>query len=303
MSHNHDHNHGVVSLSAVNRAFIVGIVLNTVFTAIEFIMGWYYNSLALISDASHNLSDVASLILSLVGMKLAQKAVNYSYTYGYKKATIIASLVNAILLVIVVIGIFREAFERLNSGIEVQGLSIVVVAAIGVVINAISAFLFFKDQKKDINVKGAFLHLLVDALVSVGVVISGLVMFYTGWNMIDTIISILIAIIIIVTTWGLLKESIRLTIDAVPKGIKFDEVKKTIESVEGVYSVNHIHIWAISSSENSLTAHITMNDKSGKSWFSLKDEIKHELLHHKIQHSTLELDTHEQSIESECFQI
>ncbi len=294
--HHHGHSHGPVEMESVNKAFMIGILLNVVFTAIEYFMGFYYNSLALLSDASHNLSDVASLVLSLVGMKLAQKAASAAYTFGYKKATILASLINAILLVVVVVGIISEAIERLTAPMEVMGMSLVVVAAIGVVINTISAFLFFKDQKKDINIKGAFIHLLVDALVSVGVVVSGLVIYYTGWNIIDPIISIGIALIIIFSTWGLLKESIRLTIDAVPKGIDLPKVKDEILAVKGVLGAHHIHIWAISSTINALTAHIEIAPSSSEEMQPIKEEIKDKLHHMNIAHATLEFET----VEEDC---
>ncbi|MGD8307330.1 MAG: cation diffusion facilitator family transporter, partial [Ignavibacteria bacterium] len=232
MVHNHDHINSATR--NITRAFIIGIGLNVLFTAVEFIMGFLSNSLALISDATHNLSDVGSLVLSLIGMKLAQKAASKSLTYGYKKVTILASLINAVLLVVVVFGIIKEAIERFANPPEITGESIIIVASIGVVINSISAYLFYKDQKNDINIKGAFIHLLVDAIVSVGVVISGVIIIYTGWNLLDPIISIAIVIIIIFSTWGLLFESIRLTLGAVPKDIDIDNVKEMMLEVDGV---------------------------------------------------------------------
>ncbi len=290
-SNSHGHSHAPVDMSNINKAFAIGIALNAIFTAIEFVMGYMYNSLALISDATHNLSDVASLILSLIGLKLAQKAVSVSYTYGYKKATILASLINAVMLIVVVVGITREAIERFSTPPEVEGLSIIIVALIGVLINTISAFLFFKGQKNDINIKGAFVHLLVDALVSVGVVVSGVVMYYTGWAMIDTIISLVIAAVILFSTWGLLFESVKLVIDAVPSSIKYDDVKKIFTDNPDVYDVHHIHIWAVSSTVNALTAHVVMDDNAKGDWLKLKKDLKHELSHQNIQHTTLELES------------
>lgn len=288
--HDHHHHHGPDKLSDLNMAFFVGIGLNALFTIIEFVYGYVYNSLALISDASHNLSDVASLILSLLGMKLAQKAATISYTYGYKKASLLASLINAVLLFVVVFGIIREAIERLTSPPEVIGMGIVIVASIGVVINTISAFLFFKGQKDDINIRGAFLHLMVDALVSVGVVISGLVITRTGWYIIDPIISFIIAATIIFTTWSLLKESVRLVMDAVPKEIDTQKVIAAMEKVTGVASVHHVHIWALSSKTNALTAHIQLHENDFDDWPKVKAEIRHVLFHKNIGHMTLELE-------------
>lgn len=181
MNHSHDgHSHSVASLDNINRAFYIGIGMNLIYTIVEFAIGFQVNSLALISDAGHNLSDVASLIISLIGMKLAQKVSTQTYTYGYKKASILASLINAILLIFIVIKISIEAIERLNAPPEMTGNVIIITAGIGVIINTISAFLFYKGQKSDINVKGAFLHLLVDALVSVGVIVSGVIIYFTG---------------------------------------------------------------------------------------------------------------------------
>ncbi|MDB4088248.1 cation diffusion facilitator family transporter [Flavobacteriales bacterium] len=297
MGSHHNHSHSVPNNKNLNSAYYIGIGVNLAYTIIEFVYGTLNNSLVLISDAGHNLSDVASLILSLIGMKLAQKAETVAYTYGYKKASLLASLINAILLVVVVIGILNQAIHKLSDITEVPGLLIVWVALIGVFINTVSAFLFFKHQKEDINVKGAFLHLLVDALVSVGVVISGLVIYYTGWNIIDPIISIVIAIVIIVSTRRLLIESLRLVMDAVPEDIDFEEIEELIEDIDGVEDVHHIHIWALSSTINALTAHISIDDDSIEDWIKIKKEIKHELLHHKISHVTLELEKEDEECE------
>ena len=289
----HGHHHGPSGLKNINRAFYFGILLNAVYTAIEFIVGYLNNSLAPISDASHNLSDVASLIISLIGMKLAQKAATLTYTYGYKKASILASLINAILLVIVVFSIFKEALERLNSPPEITGSVIIITALIGVAINSFSAFLFFKGQKDDINIKGAFIHLMVDALVSVGVVIAGIVIHFTGWNIVDPIISFVIGGVIILSTYGLLKESLKLTLDGIPKDIDSIKVKKIISDHPHVIDVHHVHIWALSSTENALTAHICLDSDSYSSAnvMKIKREIKHQMEQEKIQHVTLEVDS------------
>ncbi len=294
----HGHEHHAVSPENLNRAFYIGIALNLSFTILEYIMGYVYGSLALLSDASHNLSDVASLFISLIGMKLAGAVARKTFTYGYKKASLFASLVNAILLIVVVVGIIKESIERLLAPTELGGMAIVIVAGIGVFINTISAFLFYKGQKQDINIKGAFLHLLVDALVSVGVVISGLVIYYTDWFIIDPIISLAIAAVILISTWGLLKESLRLVLDAIPKDIDSHEIKEEILSVAGVKDAHHIHIWALSSTENALTAHIILEDCNMDNWDTIRDEIKHELAHHKIAHATLEPEAED----SECKQ-
>ena len=296
-SHNHDHHdhshghhhHGPADLEGINRAFYIGIGLNLLFTVIEFVVGYSNDSLALLSDASHNLSDVASLVISLIGMKLAKKAATLTYTYGYKKASILASLINAILLMVVVIGIFKEAIERLSAPPEVPGQVIIITAIIGVIINAASAFLFSKGQKHDINVKGAFMHLMVDALVSVGVVIGGVLIKYTGLNIIDPLISFVIGGFIIISTYGLLRESLKLTLDGIPREIKMDTITQLMTDHPKVSDVHHVHIWALSSTQNALTAHIEPEEEySLKEVQSIKKDLKHALKDHKIQHATLE---------------
>jgi len=285
----HTHSHGHITRN-ITRAFVWGIGLNISFTLIEFILGYYYNSLALIADASHNLSDVASLILSLIGFRLAQKAASKLYTYGYKKSTILASLINSVVLVFIVIGILREAIERLNTLPEVGGIGIIITAGIGIIINTVSAFLFFKNQKNDINIRGAFVHLLVDALVSVGVVLSGFIILFTDIKVIDPIISIIIAIIIALATWNILRESLRLIIDAVPKDINYNKILSIINTVPEVINVHHMHIWAISSNINGLTAHIIVDKSNFQKIEIIKRDIKNILSENNIQHSTLEFE-------------
>ena len=295
MGHSHEghcHHHSVSSLENINRAFYIGIGLNLLYTVIEFAVGFKINSLALISDASHNLSDVASLGISLVGIILAQKASTHNLTYGYKKASILASLINAILLVFIVFKIIIEAVERLNTPPQMESSGIIITAAIGVVINAVSAFLFDKGQKHDINIKGAFLHLMVDALVSVGVIISGVIIYFTGWNLADVVISFIIAVVILISTWGLLTESIKLSLNGVPEGINPNKIQKLIEEIPAVEQTHHLHIWAMSSSENALTVHLVVNEGiSFQEMEQIKKELRHKLEHHNIQHSTFEIES------------
>ncbi len=286
----HSHNHTVESLDSVNKAFYIGIGLNLAFTIIEFIVGYLSNSLALLADASHNLSDVASLVISLIGLKLAQKASNALYTYGYKKASILASLINAVILVVIAINISVEAIQRMTSAPQVIGKAIIITAIIGVFINTLSAFLFFKGQKTDINVKGAFLHLMVDAAVSVGVVISGIVIYFTDWHIIDPIISIIIAIIVLLSTWGLLKESVKLTLDGVPQNVDTTKVKEILLANQKIDEFHDLHIWALSSSQNALTVHISLkNDVDVNEFMEIKYHIKKDLEKANIHHATIEL--------------
>ena len=301
----HSHEHAPKSLENISLAFYIGIALNIIFTAIEFFYGYATDSLALLSDAAHNLSDVGSLILALVGMKLAKKTATLSYTYGFKKASLLASLINSVLLVFVAGGIIYEAIGRFANPSPVIGSTIILVSGIGVLINTVSAFLFFKGQKDDINVKGAFLHLLVDALVSVGVVVAGTIIYFTGWTIIDPIISCVIAIVVLVSTWNLLNESIRLVLDGVPSNIKIEEIENSLLKIDEIESVHHMHVWALSSTENAMTVHVVLKEeifddteKVIQRWEEIKLMIRHELLHHAIHHATLELDT-DDSLEDE----
>ena len=289
--HSHHHHHHVPDLKRINQAFYVGIGANTLYTLIEFVVGIRINSLALISDASHNLSDVATLIISLLGMKLAQKGATSLYTYGYKKASILASFVDAVILCLIVIKIGIESIERFSNPPQMLGSMIMITALIGVFINGLSAFLFYKGQKDDINIKGAFLHLLVDALVSFGVIVSGIIISFTGWNIIDPIISFVIAFVILFSTWSLLKESVKLILDGVPQQISNENIQQILENHPNIASVHHIHIWALSSSENALTAHLVLKEGvSLETFMEVKKELKHELFHQGIQHATLEID-------------
>ncbi len=289
--HWHTHHHSAPALENINTAFYIGIGLNAAFTLIEFIVGYTTHSLALIADASHNLSDVASLIISLIWMKLAQRAATKLYTYGYKKASIMASLVNAILLIVIVIGIIRESIERWFVSPEIAGGVIILTALIGVLINTISAFAFYKGQKHDINIKWAFLHLLVDALVSVWVVISGILIYYTHWNIIDTLISLVIAVVILVSTWWLLRESLKLALDGVPQNINLENIKHIFDTHENILSFHHLHVWALSSRENALTVHIVGKDHcSVDDMIRTKNDLKQALTHENISHATIEFE-------------
>ncbi len=293
MEHNHEHNSNIVS---INRAFIIGIIINVIYIIIEFAAGIYYNSLSLISDAGHNLSDVAALSLALLAFRLAKVKANDKFTYGYRKSTILVSLINSVVLFVAIGGIIWESFSRLHHPVVIQGLPISVVAGIGILINAVSAMLFFKAKDHDLNVKGAYLHLMADAAVSLGVVISGvfIAMFHIYW--LDMIMSLLIVIVIFYSTWKLFKDSLYLTLDGVPKGIDLQKVISEIKEVEGVLDVHHLHVWAISTSQNAMTAHILIHPNTGMEQLNrIKKNIKQELGHVNIQHATLEFETEDEN--------
>lgn len=295
--HHHDHHHH--EITSLNKAFIIGISLNLAFVVAEFVSGFWYNSLGLLSDAGHNLGDVASLVLAMLAFRLAKVHPTDSYTYGYKKSTVLVSLLNAVILLVAVGIIIAESITKLLHPQPVEGDAIAWVAGIGVVINAVTAWLFMKDKDKDLNVKGAYLHMAADALVSIGVVVSGIVIAHTGWYIIDPVIGLIIAIVIIISTWGLLRDSLRLSLDGVPAGTDIGKVEEVIHTVEGVKRVHHLHIWAISTTETALTAHISIDNIDDME--RIKQEIKQELQKVGVQHATLEFETVETTGDRLCW--
>lgn len=299
-SHDHGHSHGhhghshghVVNLKSVNRAFVIGIILNFAFVVIEAIVGLAIHSLSLLSDAGHNLADVASLAMSLMAFRLLKVKPTEKYTYGYKKTTILVALFNATILLLSLGAIGYEAIHRLMSPEPLPGKTIAIVAAIGIFINAITALLFLRNKDSDLNIKSAFLHLLSDAIVSAGLVIGGVIIFYTHLYWIDAVLSIIIAVVILFSTWQLLRDSLRLSLDGVPEGIELKNIREVIAKMQGVKDFHHIHIWAISTTENALTAHLVIAQNSDMAFIEkLKHDVKHELLHQNIQHATLEIET------------
>ena len=289
MSHEHSHQHShTINAESLNKAFIIGIVLNLAFVVIEFAAGFWFDSLALLSDAGHNLSDVVSLVLALLAFRLAKVKANERYTYGYKKSTILVSLLNAVILLVAVGAIVIESIHKLSNPAVVPGGAIAWVAGVGVLINAFTAFLFMKDKEKDLNVKGAYLHMAADALVSVGVLVAGIVISRTDWYIIDPIIGLIVAVVILISTWNLLHDSLRLTLDGVPTSLDSQKVVEAIRALPGVDDVHHIHIWAISTTENALTAHIVLKQPEGMQ--EVKHLIRHRLEDFGIGHATLEFE-------------
>ena len=282
-----EHHHQTPQASNLNRAFIFGIAINALYVIIEMSAGLYYDSLSLVSDAGHNLSDVATLALALLAFRLVRVEANDKFTYGYRKSTILVSLINSVVLFIVIGGIIWETFSRLHHPVVIQGQPVAIVAGIGIVINAVSAMLFFRDKENDLNVKGAYLHLMADAAVSLGVVVSGILimLFHVYW--LDTVMSLVIVLVIFYSTWNLFKDSLSLTLDGVPKGIDLQKVVTEIQKLEGVLDVHHLHVWAISTSQNAMTAHIIIHPNTGMDQLNLiKKNIKRELEHVNIQHAT-----------------
>ena len=295
--HGHGHGH-IMELRSVNTAFIVGIVLNLLFVVIEAVVGLVIHSLSLLSDAGHNLADVASLGLSLFAFRMMKVKSNTVYTYGYKKTTVLVALLNGGILLVSIGAILYESVHRLILPEPLPGKTISIVAAIGIAINTITALLFFRDRERDLNIKGAFLHLMSDAAVSAALVIGGIIIIYTKWFWIDPLLGILVAVMIVFSTWGLLRDSLRLSLDAVPQGIDLRAVQAAIEKIAGVRDFHHIHIWALSTTENALTGHVVLKREIGmEEQEKIKKEIKHLLLHLNIQHATLETETETQACE------
>ena len=287
----HHHHHHIPKTGGKEGILILSIVLNLLFVAVEAAVGLLENSLSLLSDAGHNLSDVFSLIMVLVALKLSAIHANHRFTYGYRKSTVLISLLNAIVLLIAVGAIVIESIHKFYSPAAVNGEVVSWTAAVGIVINGLTALLLMRGQKTDINVRGAFLHMAADTLVSLGVVVSGVIITLTGWNLIDPIVSLIIAIVILVSTWGLLSASLRLSMDGMPEGIDLHDIETKMRSLPHVVDVHHIHVWAISTTENALTAHIVVEDLSLME--QTKQQLKESLWKTGISHSTLEFETTE----------
>lgn len=286
--HHHDHSHEI-DYNKVNKAFLYGILLNVIYIVIETGYGLAVNSMALLADAGHNLSDVLGLILAWIASKLATTAVTEKRTYGMRKSTILAALLNAIILLLAVGGIAVEAVRKLIEPEPVVGSTVMIVAGIGVVINTLTAVMFIKGKEKDINIKGAYLHMAADALVSVGVVVAGLIISLTDLYIIDSIISFLIVIVITWGTWGLLKDSFKLSMDSVPDNVNYIEIKKYLMGLEDVLDVHDLHIWPLSTTETALTVHIVRNQKeyNDKFLFEVINNLKNK---YEIHHSTIQIE-------------
>ncbi len=292
-THSHDHTHHSHSFAEEDNSapFIIGIALNVVFVIVEVIAGIVNNSISLLTDAGHNLSDVASLVLSLVAFKLAKKSSTNKFTYGYKKTTVLAAFLNAVLLLIAIGILGFESVQRLIHPEAVKGNIIAWVAGAGIIVNVATALMFFKNRKTDLNIKSAYLHMASDALVSVGVLAGGILITYTGWYWVDPVIGVVIMFVILAGTWSLLTDSFRLSVDAVPPGINMEEIKNIIIAQPGIIEAHHIHIWALSTKENALTAHISLKEDLGfNEKMKLVKNLKHKLMHYQIHHSTIEIE-------------
>ncbi len=297
--HHHHHHHSMATDNGQMRKILwIAIILNLLFVGVEAGVGLWQNSLSLLSDAGHNLSDVFSLVLVVVGLHLVKIHSNEHYTYGYKKSTILISLANALLLLVAVGVIVAESVHKLREPAPIDGSVISWTAGVGILINGLTTLLLMRGQKGDLNIRGAFLHMAADTLVSIGVVISGIIIKHTGWFIIDPIISILIAVVILISTWELLRDSMRLALDGVPEGIEIEEVAQMMRDTDHVTGVHHMHIWAMSTTENALTAHVVVDDEHEA--FAVRKALKEALRSHGITHATIEIENSKGCCDKEC---
>lgn len=287
-SADHDHHHH--GPANYNKAFAIGAALNVVFIVAEVLAGFWASSMALLADAGHNLSDVLGLLLAWGASYLVHARATKRRTYGLRRSTILAALANAITLLAAIGAIAYEAIHRLYAPEPVTGSLVIYVALIGVVINTATALLFVSGRHDDLNIKATFLHMAADAGVSVGVAIAGVIILNTGWQWIDPVVSLLIVAVIFYGTWGLLRDSMNLALDAVPPGIDVDAVENYLQQLPGVTGVHDLHIWPLSTTQTALTAHLVRDDPQLDD--DLLDRACHELRdHHKIHHVTLQLET------------
>ncbi|MDQ3198235.1 MAG: cation diffusion facilitator family transporter [Verrucomicrobiota bacterium] len=283
MSHSHSHQHDF------GRAFAIGVVLNTAFIIAEVIFGLLSHSLSLLADAGHNLSDVMGLLMAWAASNLARRTPTERFTYGLRRTSVLAALFNAILLLVSLGAIAWEAIRRLYQPEPVLGLTMIWVAAAGVVVNGMTAWMFAGGRKGDLNIRGAFLHMAADAGVSAGVVLAGFVILRTGWSLLDPISSLVIVVIILFGTWGLLRDSVSLVLDAVPRGIDPGAVKNFLEELPGVQEIHHLHVWGLSTTETACTAHLVKREPQLDD--QLLKTIAHEL-HERfgIEHTTIQFE-------------
>ena len=294
----HDHNHGSSEITGLNKAFIIGISLNLGFVLVQIIIGLRINSLSLLSDAGHNFLDVAGLALAMLAFRLTKTKATERYTYGYKKASILISLFNAFVLLVSIGAIGYQAVLRFSNPEALPGETIAVVAVIRIIINGVSALMFYRDKHRDINVKSAFLHLASDAFVSLGLVVGGLVIYYTHLYWIDPLLSMIICSVILVSTYNLLKDNIRLSLDGVPENVDLNKVKEEILNTAGIIDCHHMHIWALSTAQNAMTVHLVVAENiSNEELVEIKNKIRHGLEHLNIIHTTLEIESDTQNCE------
>jgi cobalt-zinc-cadmium efflux system protein len=284
--HNHHHHHAP---SHFGRAFVIAIVLNSAFVLVEFVYGFLANSTALMADAGHNLSDVLGLALAWGASRLAARQPNQQYTYGLRSSSILAALANGMLLLLACGAIAWEAVHRLSSPAPVAAGLVIAVASVGIVINGLSAWLFSKGSKDDLNIRGAYLHMMADAAVSLGVVVSAVIVIYTGWQWVDPLVSLIVVAVIVTGTWRLFTQSAQLALNAVPANINFAAVHDYLATLPGVTAIHDLHIWGMSTTDSALTVHLVLpggypgDHFMDQTMLQLKEQFS-------IQHATLQVE-------------
>jgi cobalt-zinc-cadmium efflux system protein len=288
--HGHSHHHGPASGQGHGRAFVVAIVLNSVFVGVEFVYGFLANSSALMADAGHNLSDVLGLFLAWGAALLARRAPFGRFTYGLRNASTLAALFNSFLLLLACALIAWQAVQRLSHPPDVAGFTVSIVAAIGILVNGFSAWLFMRGSKTDLNIRGAYLHMAADAAISLGVAVTGVVMMKTHWTWLDPVVSLFIVAIILAGTWGLLRDAVRLALNAVPEHIQLPSILAYFKEYPGVSGVHDLHVWGISTTECALTAHVVM--PAGYPGDRVVDDMVAALkARFGVHHATLQVET------------
>jgi cobalt-zinc-cadmium efflux system protein len=284
MEHNHSHNNDI----NLSNAFKIGIAINIIFVTIEALFGYLSNSMALIADAGHNLSDVLALAFSWIAIILSQRKPTMKFTYGFRRSTILIALLNTILLLAAVVFIVYETIERLSKSAEINANSVMIVASIGIAVNAFTAWLFLKEKNHDLNVRSAFVHFVADALVSMGVVVAGVIMAFTGIQWIDSLVSFTIVAVILYGSYHLLIDSVNLALDAVPENINIEEVSEFLKKLPEVSGVHDLHIWALSTTDAALTVHLSTCEQTDINFITAIQQGLHERF--RIEHATIQIE-------------
>jgi cobalt-zinc-cadmium efflux system protein len=283
-----EYDHSTKSVSYFGNAFKIGIVLNIIFVVIEVIYGTISNSMALMSDAGHNFSDILVLVFSWIAVLLSQRKPDLKFTYGFRRSTILVALLNTLILVVAVVLILLETIRRLKNPVTINSASVIIVAFIGIVINGLTAWLFKKGQKQDLNIRSAFLHFITDTLVSLGVVLTGVIMALTKIYWLDSVISFIILLIILYSTYRLLIDSVNLALDAVPENINIKEIKDYFQNLPEVSDLHDLHIWAMSTTAAALTVHLSTKIQTDISFINNIQEHLHKRF--RIEHSTIQVE-------------
>ena len=294
MEHNHSHSHDM----NLGNAFKIGISINIVFIVVEAAYGFFSNSMALVADAGHNLSDVLALVFSWIAVILSQRKPTLKFTYGFRRSTILIALLNTILLLAAVAFIVWETIQRLGKPLEINSNSVITVAAIGIAVNGFTAWLFMKGKKHDLNIRSAFVHFIADALVSLGVVVAGIIMAFTGIVWVDSLVSFAIIAVILYSSYHLLIDSVNLALDAVPENVNIQAVRDYLKSLPEVSDIHDLHIWALSTTDAALTVHLATNTQTDVAFITNVQHQLHQLF--DIEHATIQVEYGKAECETNC---